>query len=280
LKVDVSWYETGRVARELRQFPRPLELRQFRVRYAEAGPDEIRRLRGLIWGRTPARFGLRRPLEWGGLSRRSYVPEAVEVFDPRYLQLPDDVYLDGYWQSPHYFREIEAQIRQEFELADSGVAEAAEEYLGPYRQAGRPLVALHVRRGDMAFAHEVVKKPVLMYGPPATAGYFSTAMRHFPGDTTFLVFSDGDRDLDWCQENLRGAKQVFVRGNPAIVDFAIMQRCDHSIISNSSFSWWAAWLNRNPVKQVIAPRRWFYENGVPRSPLEYLIPRDWTLVEA
>ena len=60
-----------------------------------------------------------------------------------------------------------------------------------------------------------------------------------------------------------------------LVDMAIMSMCDHNIIANSSFSWWAAWLNKNPDKQVVAPNKWFgkaYKN----HDFKDLLPETWT----
>jgi hypothetical protein len=53
-----------------------------------------------------------------------------------------------------------------------------------------------------------------------------------------------------------------------------MSRCEHNIISNSSFSWWGAWLNRNPKKIVVAPAQWFGP-GNAHLPEHDIIPKDW-----
>ena len=72
----------------------------------------------------------------------------------------------------------------------------------------------------------------------------------------FFVFSD---DIPWAREPLgRLGTCVFVDQNSgaASEDLRLMSACKHQIIANSSFSWWAAWLNTNPNKMVVAPRNW------------------------
>jgi hypothetical protein len=53
-----------------------------------------------------------------------------------------------------------------------------------------------------------------------------------------------------------------------------MQKCDHFIIANSTFSWWAAWLNSNPNKRIVAPSNWF----IPTKSLIDLYPNDWIII--
>ena len=46
------------------------------------------------------------------------------------------------------------------------------------------------------------------------------------------------------------------------IDFCLMSLCEHNIIANSSFSWWASYLNKHINKKIIAPRNWFGKDTV------------------
>ncbi|EPO2592080.1 alpha-1,2-fucosyltransferase, partial [Escherichia albertii] len=88
--------------------------------------------------------------------------------------------------------------------------------------------------------------------------------------TLFFIFSD---DIEWCKDNIfLDNKTYFVQGDTYHVelDMLLMSKCKHNIISNSSFSWWAAWLNENRNKIVIAPSKWF------KKDIKHdIIPESW-----
>lgn len=105
--------------------------------------------------------------------------------------------------------------------------------------------------------------------------YFQQAMSLFPDDTLFVVFSN---NMNMCQEMFSNVpRQIrFIEGEDYIDDFYLMSMCKHNIISNSSFSWWAAYLNKNPNKIVIAPFPWFGP-GSPNNTKD-LIPDEWHII--
>ena len=111
------------------------------------------------------------------------------------------------------------------------------------------VVSIHIRRGDY------LQSP--NHHPVISLNYCMKAIKQFPRDYKVVVFSD---DINWCKtEAFFGDKFKFIEGQTDIEDFYLMSMCVNNIICNSSFSWWAAWLNSNPDKIVIAPMddRWF-----------------------
>lgn len=104
--------------------------------------------------------------------------------------------------------------------------------------------ALHVRRGDYLDQPD--------RHPTPSERYFRAAVEVLSGKN-IVVFSD---DIDWCREHLSWARPtLFMEGGADYEDLLLMTRCEHHIISNSSFSWWGAFLSRD--RKTIFPRRWY-----------------------
>ena len=101
-------------------------------------------------------------------------------------------------------------------------------------------------------------------------------MAAFPAPTRVLVFSD---DPAWCREHLDGPRVTVVDLEDTMLTFAAMQHCDHFIIGNSTFSWWAAWLGERAGTRVLTPppERWYGPKQEPRDMSDVIPPR-WTHV--
>lgn len=187
-------------------------------------------------------------------------------FNEGFFDLPDNTYLHGYWQSPRYFGASAGRIREDLRLTtplDAANREMAQ------RIAEAPVaVSVHVRRGDY------VADGGFAACPP---DYYAAAVARLTADLgrpfACFVFSN---DPAWARENLSlGHETVVVDINDEArghFDMHLQSLCDHNIIANSTFSWWGAWLNDNPDKTVIAPKRWFAP-GKPANP--DLCPPGW-----
>ncbi len=187
-------------------------------------------------------------------------------FDKNFFNLNDPVFLDGFWQSPLYFKDIETIIRQEFRVKPGLISNVVEK--GKELEQTSSL-AVHIRRGDF------LDTKIAAYHGVLSPFYFEKAIRMVKEkepDVFLYFFSD---DIDWVKQNLahyKNAELVSSLKGSAIEDFYLMTKCRHNIIANSSFSWWPAWLNTNPDKIVIAPIKWFAKSDINTNDL---IPDNW-----
>ena len=197
-------------------------------------------------------------------------------YDPGFEALGPQTTLFGYFQSERYFRSIADNLRDWFSLREpqGGAAAAVLKRI----KASRLPISVHVRRGDYlkAGTHEV-------HGILDESFYrqvFDHLESKIGRDTDLFIFSDDPEVAEQVLSSVRGSRLNHVRGDPERPweDMALMARCRHHVIANSSFSWWGAWLNRSPDKIVVAPRAWFAPAELRKRNTIDLYPPGWILV--
>lgn len=158
--------------------------------------------------------------------------------------IPDSTNLKGYYQTEKYFDHCKEEIKKIFTFKPKIKVQALEKF----PKVIIDTVGIHVRVGDYAGLQQ--------YHPICGPEYYQSAMNHFMDkEYYFLIFSD---NIDYCKEMFGEADNIlYICNNQPEVDMALMSICEHNVIANSSFSWWAAWLNKNPDKKVVAPNKWF-----------------------
>lgn len=182
------------------------------------------------------------------------------------LNCPNNVYLAGFWQDERYFTDIADIIRKEFTLKKS-LGMTAQHWQKKIL-AAECSVALHIRHGDYLGLEGVVRVLPLEYYRPCVA-----QLKKFFQNLTVFIFAN---ELNLAKNFLNldvPAEYVCGEDLTDLEEFYLMSLCRHNVIANSSFSWWAAWLNPNLDKIVFAPSPWFQN-----SPWRNEQPAGWIKV--
>ena len=255
LKLDLSWFRPGGVAAG--DTVRPYALSAFAITADIATDEEVARIRGPLF---VIKAIMKKVID---KSR----PVSSYVFDPRVLTRKGDVYLEGYFQSERYFKDIEPILRKEFQLKDplSVIAQKVLQDIGSSNS-----IALHMRRGDY-----VSNANASAFHGVCSPDYYHAAIKEIGRrvkEPKYFIFSD---DIEWAKtdpEMPGHAVYVSQKGIADHEELFLMSRCKHAIIANSSFSWWGAWLSEDPNKIVIAPKQWVVD---PKVNTADAVPVEW-----
>ena len=252
--LDTTWYYQNIE----KMSPRLFELASFGFPIKVATPEEIDYY---------THFGEHNVLERVVRKIKSYEPyykqkfykEPHFHFDTNFWNASKDCYLYGFWQSDKYFDPYADEIRNIFK-GKFPFNNANQQVIHQIKDQNQTAVSVHIRRGDMVHNPEVMK----IHGF-CTLDYYLEASNYLLErfkNVRFFVFSD---EPEWCRANFKPKADVIIvdhnQGLEGYNDIRLMAQCSHHIIPNSSFSWWGAWLNPNPNKIVIAPKRWFAIEG-------------------
>jgi len=153
-----------------------------------------------------------------------------------YQEIPkiDNIALFGYYQSEKYFKHNNFFINEILNF--------------PHQQIKEGCISLHFRQGDYK------NNPNIHH--IQNIDYFQKAINYIGPYKKLLIFSDSD-----LPDNFKFSNMEIIKSNNDLEDLAIMSSCEHNIISNSTFSWWAAWFNKNTNKKIVAPSIWFGPEG-------------------
>lgn len=173
-------------------------------------------------------------------TRLEYLPYVEDIKQ-------EQIYLDGYWHCEKYFIKYREEILKQFIFSNDSIDDEYKRI----KSSNDELVAVHIRRGDYAtdnnpnmrgeeYYRDAIKK-IRELIPNARVCFFSDDIQyvesHF-GDLNNACIANKTRKLNDVEE------------------LQLMIKCQHQIISNSSYSWWGAWLNQNNNKIIVAPSVW------------------------
>jgi hypothetical protein len=211
-------------------------------------------LKDLIsWRATPNARRLLNKIPYNRLVHgNNFVSEYHNINPNLFYSLPINSYLHGYWQSNRFFNrhlnEVIESLKFKIELDIKNLDTIA-------KIEGGTSASVHIRRGDYLSA-----KNIKTYGMCSFEYYISSMSyleeRH--GPICFYIFSD---DTIWAKDFFSKLNFSFKvidhnKGDYSYKDMQLMSLCDHNIIANSTFSWWGAFINKNPEKIVISPKFW------------------------
>ena len=177
------------------------------------------------------------------------------------------VYLLGYFQSELFFNKKD--ILKKFNLNfDRGIDQSLKKKILQSNS-----ISVHIRRGDY-LSKTIFEKDITL-----PINYYKNSIDYIKKkipNPIFFIFSD---DIMWV-------KNVFKKELPFIyivdnskyknspkIDFFLMSICKHNIIANSTYSWWAAWLNKYKSKIIIAPKDWKDKSLILKNKIQ--IPKSW-----
>ncbi len=206
---------------------------------------------------------------WRPFFKRTYLEDRHLSFDSRLLdfQVKGTLYLDGYWQSENYFKDIENVIKKDLAFKPS---------FDPYTEElackieGCTAIAIHRRWFDPSGENYTHNLPFNYY-----VQAIEKIERQVPNGIFFL-FSD-QPTLAAQELSYLGKRLVVVERNNnrdyTCDDLWLMSKCQHFIIANSTFSWWGAWLGEKEGSIVIAPD--VKITGITAWGFPGLIPERW-----
>ena len=198
----------------------------------------------------------------------------VDLENPQYIKWTQFLKESDRWSldqiSDYQFSELKRVITAAYENTQGYRNLFDKNHISPYKINAVNGISIHIRRGDL------LSRPIAVKDQPYSSDeyYYEgiEIIKERDSNPELFIFSD---DIEWVENNVNfDLPTTYINSKgPDHEHFYLMSRCKHNIITNSTFSWWAAWLNKYENKIVISPK-WWYRDPEINSKIIW-IPKNW-----
>ena len=198
------------------------------------------------------------------LYNKIFIKNYFTQFDPK-VQIDENqnYFFDGYWQDQKFLTKNSIQF-QEVKFS-----KVAKDYLDQI-QLSKNSISIHIRRTDYLTRKNIKIFKILDQDYYLSAINLITEERN--KDYKIFVFSD---DIKWAEKNLKfDLETTYIQNTDELEDFNLMMNCQHNILANSTFSWWAAYLKKNKNGQIIGPKIWYKNQSFEKN----IKLKNWTWI--
>jgi hypothetical protein len=203
-----------------------------------------------------------------------YEEDSISEYDENFYNIVDNTTIRGFFQNLKYFERHKDIVVEEL-TPKKEIQLKAKIILDEYKRKyeGYEFVSVHIRRGDnVTINHDTGR---FLYGSSDVLDeqsewgkYFISSKKQFiDRKVKYIIFTGGSRenndanDHNWVDKNFIGDEYIKIFTGDVLLDYTLISQCDHNILSHaSSFGWWAAYINKNPKKLMIAPKNYFLDN--------------------
>ena len=266
LKADLSWFTDHQHYPDNTETKREYLLQKFNIDIACVESSELMKFNP-FWGRLNDKAlqiykhkFRRKYIKKGNIELWTYDNDQRQLWEDVQKIKGRDFYLKGFFLNYSFLLPIRETLIEEFTLPKEEVIQNSE-----WQVADKNTVFVHIRRGDY-----IVKRQHDL--AVCNMDYYlrSIELIRSKVDSPFFVFFSDEPD--WISEHFDLSDGYISKGNEPHQDLMLMKSCNHAIISNSTFSWWGAFLMENKDKVVIAPRLWNKEKP---GENRFLFPAEW-----
>jgi hypothetical protein len=194
-----------------------------------------------------------------------------ELFD----ECPDNVSLNGYFETEKYFKNAEEEVKLDYQFKKEILDQVDYHFESHLNQNPVAIVVRHFSNDFDHFDCEKSHRNI-------SFEYFGKAIELMGKDRTYIICSN---NIELCknQKEFEGKNFIFNEINPekihkAHFDLCLISKCSDFIISNSTFAWWGAWLGQNKNKKVVSPYPWYGETLI-HIKTKDLYPDSWIKID-